>query len=293
MNLMNFFILSFINFWQIAEMNMKERISLPLTGKTFTLYGGSKSSDHYYRKITELTDSLLSQNGNIEDFLHLIRSASGKRRILRKLGKQAGSDDKLSYILTTMKNYFSEHTAPLEKHLKGLSLMKRFDKTVSMIEEQYFIYMLEIELVNRLYLNNFRKAEVKLGFLPYCLHDIDKNCKAKTDGIDFVCQKCSGKCYVNKVTTFLSQHNIKAYIWMEANLKSLFKKLMAEKKTIGVFGMACIPELVHGMELCMSLDIPVIGLPIDANRCRRWTGIYHQTTVNLKELEKLIADRSS
>jgi len=269
-------------------MIIREQIVTPLIGKTFTLYGKSKSSDNYYATIKELADSFLSQNGNIKELLDLIRPASRKKRLLRKLTKETNGGDGLSVMLHTMKNSLSEHTMPLELHLKGLSLMQRFDKTVSMIEEQYFLYMLEIELVNRLNIHNFKKAEVKLGFLPYCLHDIDKNCKSKTDGIDFVCQKCSRKCYVNKVTAMLARYNIKAYIWMEANLKSLFGKLKSERKTIGVFGMACVPELVHGMELCMKLDIPVIGLPIDANRCRRWTGEYHQTTVNLAQLEKLL-----
>jgi hypothetical protein len=271
-------------------MAVTEQIATPLIGKTFTLYGKNKSSDNYYLKIKELTDSFISKNGNIKELLDLIRPASNKRRLLKKLAKQTDGNDRLSIILHALKNSLSEHTTPLESHLKGLSIMQRFDKTISMIEEQYFLYMLERELVNRMNIRSFKKSEVKLGFLPHCLHDMDKNCLAKTDGIDYVCRKCSKKCYVNNVTALLAKHNVKAYIWMEANLKSLLKKLQAELKTVGVFGMACVPELVHGMELCMKLDIPVIGVPIDANRCRRWTGIFHQTTVNLTQLEKLVGN---
>jgi hypothetical protein len=270
-------------------MVVSEKIVTPLSGKTFSLYGESKSSDTFYEKISTLADSFLSLNGNIKEVLQIIRYASKRRRGLKKISRKSDGEDVLSFIVHTLRDSLSEYTTPLKSHLKGLTIRQRFDRTISTIEEQYHLYMLEIELVNRLYKNSFSKAEIKLGFLPYCLHDIDKNCKAKTDGIDFVCQKCSRKCYINNVTSLLAKYDIKAYLWMEANLKSLFRKLKAQRRTIGVFGMACLPELVRGMELCMKLEVPVIGQPIDANRCRRWMGEYNQTTTNLKQLEKLIS----
>jgi len=31
-------------------------------------------------------------------------------------------------------------------------------------------------------------------------------------------------------------------------------------------------------------NIPVIGIPIDANRCQRWMGDYYDNSVNLENL---------
>jgi len=42
----------------------------------------------------------------------------------------------------------------------------------------------------------------------------------------------------------------------------------------------------------MDLHIPVLGLPLNANRCIRWMGQFHPTSVDLEELRKLIGERT-
>jgi hypothetical protein len=42
------------------------------------------------------------------------------------------------------------------------------------------------------------------------------------------------------------------------------------------------------MRLCMGHGVPVVGIPLDANRCRRWMGMYHDTSVNIAVLEGLL-----
>jgi hypothetical protein len=37
-------------------------------------------------------------------------------------------------------------------------------------------------------------------------------------------------------------------------------------------------------------NIPVIGLPLNANRCARWFGNFFPNSVDLDELEKLVSD---
>jgi hypothetical protein len=56
---------------------------------------------------------------------------------------------------------------------------------------------------------------------------------------------------------------------------------------LGVLGIACIPELLAGMRRCARAGVPVLGLPLDANRCGRWLGEFRQNTVNLDRLELL------
>jgi hypothetical protein len=49
-----------------------------------------------------------------------------------------------------------------------------------------------------------------------------------------------------------------------------------------------VPELAQGMRECIKLDIPPVGIPLDANRCARWMKQARESSFNLKELEALI-----
>jgi hypothetical protein len=72
------------------------------------------------------------------------------------------------------------------------------------------------------------------------------------------------------------------------DLDKLFKKIKSEHPSAGAMGIACVPELVSGMRLCIKLNIAPVGIPLDANRCARWMGRAHESSFNLEELESLI-----
>lgn len=38
--------------------------------------------------------------------------------------------------------------------------------------------------------------------------------------------------------------------------------------------------------------IPAVGIPLDANRCIRWMGSFHENSVNLEQLELLIENKN-
>jgi hypothetical protein len=44
------------------------------------------------------------------------------------------------------------------------------------------------------------------------------------------------------------------------------------------------------MRDCRKAGVAVVGVPLDANRCVRWLGSFQQTTINLGELGRRIAD---
>ena len=91
------------------------------------------------------------------------------------------------------------------------------------------------------------------------------------------------------MSTILRDARIEPYLWMSANLKSLLRELRDREGSLGVLGVACIPELVRGMRLCFGLSIPVVGIPLNANRCIRWMGAFHPTSVDLDALSKIVA----
>ena len=68
--------------------------------------------------------------------------------------------------------------------------------------------------------------------------------------------------------------------------------MKARPQSIGILGIACIPELVWGMRMCMRLGNPVVGMPLDANRCVRWMGKFHENSVNLEKLNDLLSAAS-
>ena len=75
---------------------------------------------------------------------------------------------------------------------------------------------------------------------------------------------------------------------MDGDMKGLAKNLTKEYRTLGVLGIACIPELTWGLRTCRKHNIPVFGLPLNANRCIRWFGEFFPNNVDLEELEKLL-----
>jgi hypothetical protein len=48
-------------------------------------------------------------------------------------------------------------------------------------------------------------------------------------------------------------------------------------------------ELTFGMRSCRSKGIPVMGIPLNANRCIRWFGEFFPNSIDLPELERLVA----
>jgi len=71
-------------------------------------------------------------------------------------------------------------------------------------------------------------------------------------------------------------------------MKKLARNTAEEKRTFGVLGIACVPELTFGMRSCRERGIPVVGLPLNANRCVRWFGEFFPNSVDLNELDRLV-----
>jgi hypothetical protein len=159
-----------------------------------------------------------------------------------------------------------------------------------MTREQYLVSAVEIGLFNRTNARAFAHCTRRLALLPYCLRDLDANCRAKSHDVGAACTACSGACYVNDVSRLLRRHRVRPYIRTSINLRRQLRNHTAAGDTLGVLGIACIPELRAGMRMCAKLGLPVLGLPLDANCCARWFGEFRQTTVNMHRLERLVSN---
>jgi len=257
----------------------------PLQGKTYSLFGSEAESAGYYALIKELAEGFLSKLPDEKKLLALIRKAHSTG-----LYKRLPEPDRalLSLIRKSLKTSLSVYTANVKGHLKTLPISKRFDETLRTKEEQYHLYMIEIELVNRIYKESFKAAEYKFALLPHCLRDFRPKCCAVPGDIEALCKGCTEDCFINLGSVLLKKYNINPFIAVEMDQEGLFKKLKAAHPSIGALGVACVPELAMGMRLCIKLGIPPVGIPLDANRCARWMGEARESSFNLPELENLI-----
>lgn len=264
----------------------------PFSGKTYTLYSSVDNTDAYFDRIRSVADLCLARHPDTTSLISIVQNAGRHKRRLKKLLSSPLEVSLDSFLAHILRANLAEYTARVAGHLKELPLTKSWDRTIAMREEEYHLAMLEVELTNRLNVGSFRQCGTRLAFLPHCLHDLAADCHSVKRGEDYICKGCSKNCNVNAVSKLLRRHGVMPYIWMTANLRALFKRLRKEGKKVGVIGVACIPELMHGMRMCMRAGVPVVGVPLDANRCARWWGEFHPNTINLRELETLLGDET-
>lgn len=259
-----------------------------IEGKTYSLFGRNNSSSGYYQLISEVANSVLEKCSDPEILLQTIQEFSKKKRTLRKIASEKENAGLISYLLHLLNSTLADYTENVHKHLQNLPIRKHWDKGLSTTREQYHLFMLEIELINRMNIEKFLYSHKKMALLPYCLKDFDAECKSTPDDFDYQCKFCSKYCYQNYLSRLFKKHDIEAYIWMGSGLKEYSGKMMMNNQTLAILGIACIPELVFGMRKCQKYHIPAIGIPLDANRCVRWMGSFHKNSVNLDQLEMLI-----
>jgi hypothetical protein len=262
----------------------------PVEGKTYSLFGNSGSTSGYYESIKVLADRIQALDRDTGKMIEEIsRFSRGKQSLKRSL-KRPDDCNTMSVIMNMIDPCLKIYTGKVEEHLRTLPVSKIWDRRLATSREQYHLYMLEIELTNRLKKKEFLNASRKIALMPYCLQDFSASCKSAKNGFDYQCRSCSAICYQNHAGEILKAHNIEPYIWMEGNMKQLAKYTLSQNMTFGVLGIACIPELTFGMRDCRSRNIPVVGLPLNANRCIRWFGEFFPNSVDLDQLETLLSD---
>ncbi len=259
----------------------------PVQGKTYSLFAVDDDSEKYYAEIKRLADSFLQRYPDEKRLLDLIQQAGKKSRLLGL--KTPGADRQaIRFVKETLRQSLSIYTQNVRQHLKNLPLAKRMDGTLATPEEKYHLYMLEIELTNRIYREEFKGSEYKFALIAHCLRDFRPGCRSERGDIEAVCRGCTEECFVRLGSVLLEKYGIKPYISVEMEQEKLFRKLKREHPSIGALGIACIPELAMGMRLCRRTGIPPVGIPLNANRCARWMGQAQETSFNLEHLEELL-----
>ena len=261
---------------------------MTIKGKTYSLYGSSKGTEHYYRTIRELTDRLLAKCPEEQELLGHVQRTGNDRSLIKKLTSKQVNKPLVSYIRETLKESLSVYTTGVKHHLKTLPLSRRMDDILKTKEYQYHLYMIEIELVNRIYGKAFKNSDYRFALIAHCLRDFRPECKSIAGEYESECKECTKDCFIHLGSMLLKKYGIHPFISVSMDLDKLFKKIKADQKNVGALGIACVPELAQGMRLCIKLGIPPVGIPLDANRCARWMKLCKESTFNVNELEDLI-----
>ena len=263
--------LIFVDLFADPSLYNEMKEPLPVTGKTYTLFGNDTSSGQYYATVRHIVDILLEKYSMSEtQLLDYIRVYSEKKHFLKRISLKKSGSGVIAGILHRLDEILRPYTADIEEHLRTAPVHKIFtDRRLLTTREQYYLYMAEIELVNRINKISFINSKYKIALLPHCLREKLSDCEAEADEIDYICSACSKTCYINGISQLLQQHNVNPYIWLNLRLSRLFRELSYKHEQFGMLGVACIVELTWGMRLCMKNDIPVVGLPLNANRDRK------------------------
>ena len=257
-----------------------------VSGKTYSLFGVDVSTDQYFSTIHAIAESLLALCSDQRDLLFHVQNAGGTR--FKKRSAYAYDDALIALIRKNLYEALHPYTQGVKEHLKSIPFSQRFDKTIGTREEGYHLYMLEIELVNQIYGNAFKKSSYKFALLPHCLRDFRPQCSAVPGYIEHVCMGCTEDCFIRLGSVLLKKYDIHPYISITIDQEKLFRRLKAERPNIGALGVACIPELAQAMRLCIKLGISPIGIPLNANLCARWMKRTFESSFSLKELDKLV-----
>ncbi len=260
----------------------------PVQGKTYSLFGSNKATDHYYNLIRELTNGFLLECPDENKLLIHVQNAGGKSTLIKKLTSRQIDKPLIELINKNLESSLSVYTPGVKSHLKKIPISQKLDPIIKTKEHQYHLYMIEIELINRIYKQAFKKSKYKFTLIAHCLRDFRPECKAVAGDYESVCKGCTKDCFIHLGSSLLKQYDIHPFISVSMDLDKLFIRIKSEQESAGALGIACVPELAMGMRLCIKLGIPPIGIPLDANRCARWMETARENSFSMEELEKLI-----
>jgi hypothetical protein len=101
--------------------------------------------------------------------LTAVQSYSRKKSLIEKIAHREENKALISAIIHMLNNQLSEFTMKVDEHLQSLSVIKYWDRRLATTRFQYHLFMLEIELTNRLNKEKFRNSKEKIALLPIVL----------------------------------------------------------------------------------------------------------------------------
>ncbi len=160
-------------------------------GKTYSLYSGGNETDRYYSTIRDLTDLFLRRCPDEKDLLNQIQRADSNRLFKSRFPTRGVDKPLISFVRKTLRETLPIYTTGVKEHLKTMPLRQRFDPILRTKREQYHLYMIEIELVNRIYKEAFRQSKYRFALIAHCLRDFRPDCRSVSGDIEAILPELS------------------------------------------------------------------------------------------------------
>lgn len=143
----------------------------------------------------------------------------------------------------------------LESPLKAVLKLSSIDGAI--------VDQMLIEMRNRLARPAFSAvpASERFLFLPQCLRNVKCPAKLTTEGVQ--CINC-GLCAIKDMKAEAEKLGYRVFI---VTGSSMVKRIILAQKPKAIFGVACMPEVKMGLELCDKFRLPSQGLPLMKAGC--------------------------
>ncbi len=168
----------------------------------------------------------------------------------------------ISLILTLDLALNRERSKMRRIHLFLLDFFESPVRTLASLVGIQNVNRIIIQMKNLMNLENVQKAKKKAIFLPHCAKS--EKCAGKPTEYGIECVKCMA-CAIGKIKELAEKKGYDIFI---VHGGSAVKKILAEKKYDGIIGVACIPEVKEGLELCRRYKISALGIPLLKDGCK-------------------------
>jgi hypothetical protein len=155
--------------------------------------------------------------------------------------------------------------------LKALAKLLRID--------QRAIDGLLVKLMNKVFYIRFANVPYseRALFLPQCLRNSDCPAKLGADGI--ACVSCSRECSVKEAKREAEKLGYRVFIVPGGGF---IKRLVLKYKPKAIVGVACLPEVMLGMDLLSKVRLPGQGVILLRSGCLN-------TVADMNELRAVLA----
>jgi hypothetical protein len=159
--------------------------------------------------------------------------------------------------------------------------------------EEYHLYMVGTEILNRAFRDQFLATETKIVLLPPCMKARqDGTCKAEPSPFGDRCAHCTPGCRIHQVTLLGEKQGFTVLIIPhELSVFSSGKIKTPGKNSVGIVGVSCPVTNATGGWETKSLGIPAQGVLLDYCGCHwHWHPEGIPTDINIKQLLKVTTD---
>ena len=143
-------------------------------------------------------------------------------------------------------------------------------------------------MMNRLNRDAFLKARDKIALMPTCRLHTEKFQSSETNQLYFGLSS-SQTCFPDHIAKLMLDFGIRTYFWLSSSLKAVLHLMESNRKRYALIGIASLPELYQGMQKCMKMGVPVLGIPLNSDDFPDLSEQMDESTLYLEVVERLIA----